>query len=524
MKTKLLSVPLSVLCLAAVAYCGYKVTIPDLPGIALFNGTPLDTSDNQQPGHEYSPLEEFLRKANVFAQDVVAACGGGGETEEASSQTGGNNNTDLGDIADTLDLMVQLCQFCVEDPGSLVGGASKEMLASHDDRLPGDEILENGVPVTLNYAPYEFPDGAGPGVNIHVKNLKSILSDKDLDSCNPGDIAIAAGVIMHEAFHALNDHEGDGGEDGIDEQEASKVEIAFLCCAIDVIKGDGGLTQGEKDAAVEAICDRIYTTQIDYCTEGGTGWVVPPECDCPLNERNWGDEVVIPNGILDRLESVENRGFKPTTRSFSKLNGSLRAFHHPEFQELTLTAKKQLTLESWTFDMEDIIGPGKDSMEMESTSYRDLYFACRDQVTGHGSLIHCRVGWSGEQPTFVVNTLVESSSIGDIISMADVAEYQDSIAMYDYTNAKIWSVNILDGALTEIASPVSFPELWDFQQLYAAPFKNEEETEIIGIYYWLGVSQTSNMSDYGREEFLVAKDLGPDGTVDSVQRFGVQSQ
>jgi hypothetical protein len=523
MKTNYFITAIAFLAIAGVAYSGFTGKV-SIEGRNRFTGTPVVTSD-QAPGFEYTPLGKMLRKANDFAQAVAAACGGSGEEGEGSGGTAGNdpNNLDLQDIADELDSMLDNCDFCAETEGSS-SFEGKDWAMAHRGSPPGVEDLGNGITAETRYAPYDNPDSTGPGVNVHVRNLKTLLADKTFEKCNPGDVAIVAGIMIHEAFHALNDYEGHGG---VDEQDADKVEVAFLCCAIDVIKADTSLTPEEMDAAVKAVCSRILDVQHDYCgNEGGTESIIPPTCDCEFSSsalRNWSDPVELPEGILDRLESAELKYFKPTGRGFSKQNGSIQIDLFPEFQELDIVVKGQTDMKKWTFDMATILGQDWEALEMESTNYRNLYFACRNKASGVGSLVHCTIGWTGEQPGFQVVTLVESASIGDVSSMTDISEYQDAIALYDYTNAKIWYVNILDGTLSEAASGAQYPDLWDFNQIQASTLLNEEGTEVIGLAFWLGPQQNSRMEYFGREESLYLKDFGPDGSIDSLHRIGVST-
>ncbi len=179
--------------------------------------------------------------------------------------------------------------------------------------------------------------------------------------------------------------------------------------------------------------------------------------------------------------------------------------------------------ESWEYTLSSLLPASVEATKMTSGRSRELFFSARNLVAGTGLLIQCDVGWDGSAPTLVFTTLAEQAEIGDVTAVQDMSELNNSIALFDFTNAKIWYVNKLTGASQMVASSIQVPELLNFQGMLSGPLWDEAKTTLTGVDHWLGLSQNSILMNLGHEEFLLLEDFNGDGSIDTAKLVGTIS-
>ena len=123
--------------------------------------------------------------------------------------------------------------------------------------------------------------------------------------------------------------------------------------------------------------------------------------------------------------------------------------------------------------------------------------------------------WSKLRPNLVSRRIYLGTDIGDITGMVQIDELKETIAVFDYSNAAIASVDLESGMVKRLLSPDSeHLELLEAKGMRAdwiAP--NEEKGTPAGVWYTLQPTQGINLLRGGILT-INAVDYGIDGTID----------
>lgn len=464
-------------------WAGFKSGAGDMTWTG--GGDPLTTSPGQS---EYSPKEQLLRPAMDFINNVLAFCSVG--------QGGSAPGITLNDLGTEVQSFIDNDKYC-HDVGVGTSGTRPNLYAVSETR-PTDGVFER-----------TYQNGQS-GTALNFKNLPCPQAG---ETPSMVDIALTASLLMHEAAHTIKGEDMFGPDGEANEDEARSHQVGFICCAMDYL--DSLPSSPEVDAAKDQLCNRLNEIREVLCALG-----VPLITNCGCDTDIWGTALPwllhgppdqdpgIPRADLDK-SNFEASGFGLSTG----INRFSLIFAPAEAQ-LRIYRRTSSISEAWTYSVKDFIGSGFEPNRMFAATDNLILFLGRNTANGNGMVLSCRVGWNGTEPTMLFNTLLDSSEVGDLTDGASISKANDSVVLFDYTNARVVYMSLFDGSLTELIGYQSQPEVLDMQGVMAGYYKDPNTGEFIGIKILLQVSQKNVFG--GPNPMILVTDLEADGVLDSV--------
>lgn len=458
-------------------------------------GEVLLTDENQTT---YSDKARLIRGAAALLKGALES--------SACSVLGGGSTDKSDDMVDLLDSMLANNQFCSESP-----------LMADKHRTNGKEeatalnILGgvSGPQSGAVYLRYGQSAGSGEQINPNGPGITFVFEMFQGEVARPDDLdshATIASVMGHELFHLACGHSSTGAEV---EQAAYAAEAEIICCMVQAL----GSAPAAQDA-VDALCNRANVIQKRFCKNGGTG----PLANCCVNPDPSWDEIIPPSpppSIFPRnpLGLLEIFGSEV---GFSDNTGSWNIILSASDDLLNIIRTKKAAHGAWSYDLGTLIDSSFDAQFVTAGAKRQLFVAGRNRISLFGELYRLDFGWSQGAPEITVTSIYSGSGFGDVVSMGFTGGWNNSVAIFDWTEAKIVRVNIMSGALTVVADRATYPSLEQMASMRIVPVFDMSLQET-GFSYQLQDQQDYDSLNFGsfrkRVTFL---DIGGDDSFEDV--------
>lgn len=423
-----------------------------------------------------------------------------------SSMTGGGCSPPGGSAVflSTLDSMLQNNQFCKES-SILADGHAKygdEAAASSVDGgaapLPGGGFgyLQYGDSFTSS-APAEV---IGPGINIVFEEFQPQLANPASTESH----AVIATILAHEIEHIVSGHVG---RNKLNEQAAYAFEAEIICCLIGELNGNPANAD-----AIDALCERADVIQKRYCELGGVG----PLANCCVDpDPSWAPAIPVlppydpiprgPFGVGDLLGS---------SAGYSDPYGNWKMILDANGDDLYLSRVAGGNSNHWEYDLTSVIHGGFDAQAMVGGKPGSVFVAGRDTANGNGEIHKIEFGWSQGHPVLSVSLVYGGSGFEDIVSIDYSGPVNNSVTLFEWTNARLIGVDVMSGQLNVLADSTSYPELLEMASM-RSQLSFSPTWEVEGITYSFQVPQDYDSLSFGsgRVELLLL-DQGADGTID----------
>jgi len=478
----------------------YKLSGSSVVGVGLAwqTGGTIITEDGQQ---SYSPEARLLRGAAKLLTDAMNSPGCGGVTGLPGG-SGTNPPPSVADFLAKLKSMLDNNQFCSEDPTldehhNRFGHEAASFTKAGGIGLDG-AFLKYGQPAM----PVSLP-GVGPGTNIVWAKFKPQLADPD----SLASQATLAAILAHEVYHVTKNH---NDFSSANETDAYFSESEMICCMVSSLVGQGPA----EDAAIDALCNRADSIAKRYKAEGGQGSLP----NCCVNPPNPCPPKTPPLPPLDPAprSDMGDDDLLGSSAGYSDNTGSWSALLDATMDFLYIHRSHPLATGEWEYSLDSVISSSFDAQFLVGGNKRQLYIGGRNEVNGNGELYRLDLGWSQGAPALSVTTIYSGAGFGDVISMGFTGSQNNSIAIFDWTNAQLVGVDVMTGQVTVLAGPGVVPELEEMASMMVMDLY-DLNGNVTGLVY-----SFQDHSDYDHSFFestrkrLTMFDEGADGSFEEI--------
>ena len=477
--------------LASIAIAGFSMGTNLGGDLSYFShGSPNLTTTDGEPS--YSPKEELIRDSLQLAKDVLAF-------KESQGTTSGSGTT-LGDVVGQFETLVDENRFC----------ESSDQSTARDQSWAETQVGPNPYAGYSEFI-WEYSQGDSPGVNINYELMPCPTSSGPFSS---SDKAITASTLMHESWHALTNQRGPDGKH--DETAANEFEAEFLCCMKEFFEDQlpTGTPEGDADIqdAIGAICGHLNGVVGHRLCKLGSP---PPTCaGCsPIAAVLWLIFNLPDFDSITPRDPISESQYEASTGSFRTNIGRFHFMLAPADGDLIVTRYSGASVDSWILDIPALHNGGFVPKKMAATHDKKIVLAGKNSTTGNGMVVLANVAIVSDSPVIQFTTVVDSPTLGEITDIDDISPANNCFAAFDYTNARIVYIDRFTGAITELVSHTTHPDLLDFAGLTAGVSRDEETGEYAGVTFFVHQSQSS--TGIGNYKQLIVADKGANGSVDN---------
>ncbi|KAA3615189.1 MAG: hypothetical protein DWQ01_00255 [Planctomycetota bacterium] len=314
---------------------------------------------------------------------------------------------------------------------------------------------------------------------------KDLISSKSNQNSPGVSVEYLSGILVHEAIHTLDKSQLAGSS--ADERMAYEYEADFLCCAIDYVH-TLNLTQEEKQKKVDDLCDKYWQIANAYCNH-----VEKPEenqfplcTDCASEPpcMYYGSAPIPPSTVVPRSPLALTH-FPRDKRGMNTPAGFFQAYLEPARRGITMVRHLGgggggIFFVDLSFQAEGTFLP----FALDLADSAGLFIAGRIEETGLTAIYRFDFSWSPGGPVFHSQLIYMGQEIGDVVSLVSTKSLNGSLAVFDYTWARISYVKVADGDLRHLVDFSSQPELLQMQGMVGVPTIPKPEANIPPGYWF----------------------------------------